>query len=152
MTGASRESSSNAVTKQNSQTSQSLQDASPKVIHSINDSHSLQITQHKLNGANYVECSQSVIDRKRRLDYLTGEAAAPEIGTPAYKKWKSEDSLVKACLLNSMEPAISCVYLYYKTSHAIWDMVEEMYSNLGNSAQIFELKSAQGKRDKGILV
>ena len=63
--------------------------------------------QHKLNGANYVEWSQSVvlvIDGNGWLDYITGEAVAPEIGTPAYKTWKSEDSMLKAWLLNSMEP------------------------------------------------
>ena len=131
MTGLSRESTSNVASEQ---TFQNSQDTSSQVIHFINDSHSLQIIEHNLNGANCVEWSQLVvlvIDEKGRLEYLTNEAASLKIGMPAYKKWKSKDSMVKACLLNSMEPTISRVYLYYKTSNAIWEMVEEMYSDLG---------------------
>ena len=56
-----------------------------------------------------------------------------------------------AWLLNSMEPAISRVSLYYKTVNAIWEMVEEMYSDLGNSAQIFEIKSALREKRQGNL-
>ena len=44
--------------------------------------------------------------------------------------------MVKAWLINSMEKNIGKTYLYFKTAKEIWDTLEEMYSDVGNSAQI----------------
>ena len=51
--------------------------------------------------------------------------------------------MVKAWLINSMEPKIGRTYLSYKTVKEIWDMVPETYSDIGNTTQIFELKSLE---------
>ena len=48
--------------------------------------------------------------------------------------------MVMAWLVNSLEPKIGRTYLFYK-SKQIWDMVKEMYSDLENSSQFFEIKS-----------
>ena len=117
------------------------------LIPNVNDHPSLQITQNKLNGLNYVEWSQHVllvIEGKGRLEYLAGEAVAPGEGSAEYK-----NSMVKAWLINSMEKGIGRTYLYFKTAKEIWDTMVELYSDVGNSAQIFELKSIlKGKRKK----
>ena len=42
-----------------------------------------------------------------------------------------------------MEPKIGRTYLSYKTVKEIWDMVPETYSDIGNTTQIFELKSLE---------
>ena len=62
------------------------------------DTHSLQITQHKLNGTNFFEWSQSVmlvIRGKGKFVYLTGTMTAPEEGEADYPAWK-ENSMVMA--------------------------------------------------------
>ena len=48
--------------------------------------------------------------------------------------------MVKAWFINSMEKEIGWTYLYFKTTKEIWDTVAELYSDVGNSAHIFELK------------
>lgn len=147
MTGANQKETSEV-------SSASDQQSSASVIHSVAESHSLQITQHKLNGGNFLEWSQSVlmvIQGKGRLEYLTGEAKAPEKGSAGYKTWASENSMAKAWLVNSMEPRIGRTSLYYKTAKEIWDMAQEIYSDLGNTAQVFELKSALKERKQGDL-
>ena len=71
-----------------------------------NENHSLQITQHKLDGTNYLEWSQSVllvIRGKGKLDYLTGDKPKPAATEPTYQTWVSENSMVMAWLVNSME-------------------------------------------------
>ena len=85
---------------------------------------SLQITTHKLNGKNYLEWSQSVklaIDGRGKLGYLTGEIQKPKETDPTYKAWRSENSLVTAWLLNSMEGPIAKPHLFLPTAKEVWD-------------------------------
>ena len=116
---------------------------------------SLQITIHRLNGTNYLEWAQSVklaIDGRGKLGYLTGEIKKPAANDPGFLTWRSENSLVMAWLLNSMEALIAKPNLFLPTAKDVWDSVRETYSDLENSSQIFELKSKlwnskQGDRD-----
>lgn len=57
--------------------------------------------------------------------------------------------MVKAWLINSMEPEIGRTYLYYKTAKEILDMMAKTYSDVGNTAQIFELKTALSEKKQG---
>ena len=92
------------------------------------------------------------IDGRGKLGHLTGEVTQPASNDPSLKKWRSEDSLVIAWLINSMEPAIGKPHLFLPTAKDVWEAVRDCYSNLENSSQIFDLKtrlwqSKQGKRD-----
>ena len=69
----------------------------------------LQITIRKLNGCNFLQWSQPVklfIKGKGKLGYLTGANKATNPKNPAYQTWDSENSMVMAWLINSMEAAI----------------------------------------------
>ncbi|XP_075088312.1 uncharacterized protein LOC142170326 [Nicotiana tabacum] len=104
---------------------------------------SFQITSHRLNGKNYLEWAQSVwlaIDGIGKLGHLTSEIRRPEAGDPKMKAWRSENSLVIAWHLNSMEPAIGKPYLFLPTARDVWEAVKETYSDVENASQIFELK------------
>ena len=115
---------------------------------------SMHITVHRLNGSNYLEWSQSVklaIDGRGKLGYLTGEVKAPKESDDGYNHWRSENSLVMAWLLNSMDSAIAKPHLFMKTAKEVWESVKETYSDLENFSQIVELKtklwqSRQGSR------
>ena len=49
--------------------------------------------------------------------------------------------MVMAWLINSMEAAIGQTYLFLPTAKDLWDAVQETYSDLGNAAQMFEIKT-----------
>ena len=90
-----------------------------------------------------MEWAQSVrlvMDGKGRLGYLTGEVKQPAAGDPTEKNWKSENSLIIAWLINSMEPGIGKPFMFLPTTKEVWEAVRETYSNLENSSQIFGLK------------
>ncbi|KZV35965.1 hypothetical protein F511_31191, partial [Dorcoceras hygrometricum] len=55
--------------------------------------------------------------------------------------WKSENSMVTAWLINSMEPSTGRTFLFLPTAQEVWDAVRETYSDLENSSQIFDLKT-----------
>ncbi|XP_072071933.1 uncharacterized protein [Arachis hypogaea] len=106
------------------------------------DSHSVQITTFRLNGSNYLRWSQSVqmyIRGRGKIGYLTGERSQPNITDSQYHVWDTENSMVMTWLVNSMEEDISSNYMYYTTAKELWDSVKEMYSDLGNKSQIYEL-------------
>lgn len=98
-----------------STSSQSMAEPSSIPIASVSGSDaSLHITAHKLNGRNYLQWAQSVkivICGRGKLGYITGELPAPKTTDPLYKTWLSENSIVLAWLINSMEPQISRRYL-----------------------------------------
>jgi hypothetical protein len=55
-------------------------------------------------------------------------------------------------LINSMEPTIEKPYLFLPTAKDVWEAVRDLYLDLENSSQIFELKtrlwkSKQNDRD-----
>ena len=107
------------------------------------DSHSLQITLHKLNGKNFLQWSQSVslfLRGKGRLGYLTGESKAPDQSDPHYQQWDPKNSMVLTWLINSMDINIGKTYMFYPTASSLWTAVHETYSDLDNASQVFELK------------
>ena len=73
------------------------------------------------------------------MGYLTGEKKAPPETDPAYATWDAENSMVMTWLVNSMEEDISFNYMCYPTAQELWENVNQMYSDLGNQSQIFEL-------------
>ena len=129
------------LTSESDATSEST--STPVVSNLDHTSNSIQITIHRLNGRNFLEWSQSVklaIDGRGKLGYLTGETKQPSEKDPGFRTWRSENSLVMAWLLNSMELSIAKPHMFMKTTKEVWDSVRETYSDLENSSQIFELK------------
>ena len=124
---------------QNTPSSSSMEISQPSTVHS-----SMLITRHRLTGQNFLEWAQSVklaIDGKGRLGYLTGEVKQPKVGDEGYTIWRSENSLVMAWLLNSMEASIAKPHMFLKTAKEVWDSVRETYSDRENASQVFELKT-----------
>ena len=108
------------------------------------DSNSLQITQHRLNGRNFREWFQSVtlvIKSKGKFGYLTGAIMQPPADLVHYQRWEIENSILMAWIINSMEPKIGRPYLFYKTSKDVWEAIQEIYSDLENTAQCFEIRA-----------
>lgn len=48
--------------------------------------------------------------------------------------------MIMAWLVNSMEVEIGRTYMFLSTAKEIWDAVAETFSDLGNSAQLYEMK------------
>ncbi|KZV50721.1 hypothetical protein F511_19633, partial [Dorcoceras hygrometricum] len=59
---------------------------------------------------------------------------------PTYPTWLADNSIVLAWLINSMEKNISRRYLWFQTAKEVWDVVRRMYSDLGNTSRVFELR------------
>ena len=68
---------------------------------------------------------------------------------PSYATWDAENSMIMAWLVNSIEEEISSNYMCYPTVKVVWDNIIQMYSNLGNQSQIYELQLKLGDIHQG---
>ncbi|XP_073033006.1 uncharacterized protein [Primulina eburnea] len=112
------------------------------------DSHPVQITTIKLNGDNFLRWSRSVrmyIRGRGKTGYLTGDKKAPSEDDPMYATWDAENSMVMTWLVNSMEEEIGANYMCFPTAYELWENINQMYSDLGNQSQIFELTLKLGE-------
>lgn len=144
-------SSNSSIVPQSSINNPSSTDVS-KISATSSESHSVQITTIRLNGDNFLRWSQSVrmyIRGRGKMGYLTGEKKAPAVDDPAYVTWDAENSMVMTWLVNSMEEDISSNYMCYPTAQELWENVNQMYSDLGNQSQIFELILKLGEMRQG---
>lgn len=57
--------------------------------------------------------------------------------------------MVRAWLVYYMQPSIKKTYLFLPTANDIWEAIREIYSNIENFLQIFEIKAQlwQSKQD-----
>ncbi|KAI5404768.1 hypothetical protein KIW84_051793 [Lathyrus oleraceus] len=78
---------------------------------------------------------------KGKLDFLTGAVAKSATGNPRYKQWKSENSLIIAWLVSSMETGIGKSFMFLPSAKDVREAVNEIYSDIQNSSQVFGLKS-----------
>jgi len=92
-----------------------------------------------------------VIKGKGKVGYLTSSVPTPPTTVASYGVWEVENSTIMVWLINSMEPKIGRTYLFYKTTKEIWDSVQDMYSDLENSSQCFEIRSAIRTTKQGNL-
>ena len=136
--------SSNIQTSQNGQISLTQTTESPI----------LQITTQRLNRQNFLRWSQYVklfIRGRGKIDYLNGTKQAPKFDDPTYHVWDVENSMILSWLLKSMEPEIDQTNMYLSTTKQLWDAMNETYSYLANSLQVYELKTKIGNTTKGNL-
>lgn len=65
-----------------------------------------------------------IIDGKGKLSYLIGETKK-STNAALLQKWRFENSVVTAWLINSMKPIIRKTYLFLPTVKDVWDTVKE---------------------------
>lgn len=66
------------------------------------------------------------IEGRDKDEYLTGDVKKPPRENPKYRKWKTENAMVKGWLLSSMKQ--------------IWDSLTKVYLEVGHTAKVFDLK------------
>ena len=74
-----------------------------------------------------------------------GYKRAPAPEDPAYATWDAENLMVMTWLFNSMDEDISSNHMCYSTAKELWDNVNQMYFDLGNQSQVYELTLKLGE-------
>ncbi|KAF7829798.1 histone-lysine N-methyltransferase ASHH2 isoform X1 [Senna tora] len=113
----------------------------------------LLLTRHKLTGQNYLHWSRSMImfiTGKGKEDYLT-ISTKPQPDDPKFKTWNAENQMVMSWLINSMDLEIGQDFMFFASAAEIWKAAKESYSDVENTAELFEIKGALHDLKQGEL-
>jgi hypothetical protein len=76
----------------------------------------------RLDGSNYGLWSQVVeiyISRKDKLGYINGDYPQPPETNPFFRKWRTENAMVKGWLINSMDQSLVVNFIRYPTAKQV---------------------------------
>lgn len=92
-----------------------------------------------------------VIRGRGCLGYVTGTTIKPAEDDQSYATWDAQNAMVMSWIINSMEEDIKEPYLYHSTAKELWNAPTVAFSDLENSAQLFELRNKAQNLHQGFL-
>ncbi|KAJ0089835.1 hypothetical protein Patl1_14911 [Pistacia atlantica] len=87
----------------------------------------------KLNETNYALWSQVVemyISSKDKLGYINGDIPQPSSIDPTFRKWRTDNAIVKGWLINSMDPSLIGNFIRFPTAKLAGGSLEKYYNDL----------------------
>ncbi|KAL5563644.1 hypothetical protein UlMin_033391 [Ulmus minor] len=114
------------MTKYGMNTQSSSLEVNSRPETNITENLSSLVTNHKLNGHNFLQWSQSV------FKYICGKGK---------DEYLTENHMVMSWLINSMTTEVGESFLLYKTAKEIWETARETYSSSENISELFEIET-----------
>lgn len=97
----------------------------------------------KLDGSNYALWSQVVemyISSKDKLGYINGDCPPPPQADPSFRKWRTDNAIVKGWLINSTDPTLIGNFIRFPTAKSVWDAIATTYLDGSDTSQVYELQ------------
>ena len=97
----------------------------------------------KLDGTNYALWSQIMemyISGKDKLGYINGDLPPLEPNDLHFRRWRTENSIVKGWLINSMESSLIGNFIRFSTTKQVWDSIATTYFDGSDTSQVYDLK------------
>ncbi|KAL9445159.1 hypothetical protein AB3S75_018199 [Citrus x aurantiifolia] len=97
----------------------------------------------KLDGSSYGLWSQVVemyISGKDKLGYINGELTPPSPTDLSFRKWRTDNAIVKGWLINSMDPTLIGNFIRFPTAKQVWDSAATTYFDGGDTSQVYDLR------------
>jgi len=97
----------------------------------------------KLNDTNYALWSQVVemyISGKEKLGYVNGDLPQPPATDPFFRKWRTDNAIVKGWLINSMDPSLIGNFMRFPTAKMVWDSIATTYFDGSDTSQVYDLR------------
>ena len=127
-----------------SDASQPTSITAPAATSDSSSTFSLQITNFKLNGHNFLHGSisvQMVNHTKGKIEYIDGFITQPLADSSSYSAKDAQNSMVMVWITHSMDDNLAEIYLLYPTADSIWDIVTSAYSDFEDSFLMFDLRT-----------
>ncbi|KAF7820341.1 uncharacterized protein G2W53_025796 [Senna tora] len=90
----------------------------------------------------------TALEAKDKVGFVDG-SINPPIDTAEFKKWKMADSMIKSWMVNSISKEISDMFVFYRSSKALWDVLAQRYG-VANSPQMYHLHRYTSSMNQGI--
>ncbi|XP_073317204.1 uncharacterized protein [Primulina huaijiensis] len=97
----------------------------------------------KLDGSNYALWSQVVemyISGKDKLGYITDDSVQPLETDPSFRKWRTENAIVKGWLINSMDPLLIGNFILFPTAKHVCDSIAITFFDGTDTSQVYDLR------------
>ncbi|XP_015577393.1 uncharacterized protein LOC107261597 [Ricinus communis] len=87
------------------------------------------------------------------MPYGTGDYSQPDPTNPAFRKWQTENDVVKGWLINSMDPSLISNFIHFPTAKQVWDSLATTFFDGTDASQVYDLKRrvSRVKQDKGSI-
>jgi hypothetical protein len=96
----------------------------------------------KLDSSNYGLWSQVVemyISGKDKLGFINGDYPPPPTTDPSFRRWRTDNAIVKGWLINSMDPTLIRNFIRFPTAKVVWDAIATTFFNGSDTSQVYEL-------------
>ncbi|GMP33102.1 hypothetical protein CsSME_00006572 [Camellia sinensis var. sinensis] len=80
------------------------------------------------------------LDGKDKLGYINGDDPQPPETDPSFRKWRTENAMVKGWLINSMDHSLVVNFIHYPTAKQVWDSAATTYFDGTDASQVYELR------------
>jgi hypothetical protein len=80
----------------------------------------------------YISC-------KDKLGYINGDLPQPLETDSAFCKWRTENSIMKGWLINSMDQSLVIIFIRFPTVKHVWNSIATIYFNGTNTTQVYDL-------------
>ena len=80
------------------------------------------------------------ITGKDKLGYINGDFLQPEPTDPTFRRWRTENAIVKGWLINSMDPTLISNFIRFPIAKMVWDSIATTYFDGTNTSQVYDLK------------
>lgn len=97
----------------------------------------------KLDGTNYGLWSQVLemfISGRDKLGYINGDLSEPAATDPAFRRWRTENAIVKGWLINAMDPSLIPNFIRFPTAYQVWRSAATTYYDGTDTSQVYDLK------------
>jgi hypothetical protein len=97
----------------------------------------------KLDGNNYALWSQVVemyISSKDKLGFINGDITQPPQTDPSFRKWRTDNAIVKGWLINSMDPSLIGNFIRFPTAKQVWDSITTTFFDRSDTSQVYDLR------------
>ena len=97
----------------------------------------------KFDGSNYALWSQIVemyISGKDKLGYINGDFPQPPPTDPSFRKWRTDNAIVKGWLITSMDPSLFGNFIRFPTAKAVWDSIATTFFDGSDTSQVYDLR------------
>lgn len=97
----------------------------------------------KLDGTNYALWSQVVemyIADEDKLGYINGDLPQTPSIYPTFHKWRTDNSIVKGWLINSMDPSLIGNFIRFPSAKIMWDTIATTYFDGSDASQVYDLR------------
>jgi hypothetical protein len=80
------------------------------------------------------------ISGKDKLGHINADLPQPQQTDQTFRKWRTENTVVKGWLINSMNPKLVSNLIRFSIAKVVWDNIATTYFDGTNTSQVYELK------------